>query len=246
MCHEPGGPGCPYERHDEPERGGSGQEDDRHEHSIDGEREPPGRDAGVGDRRPAARRRLWPGWSAEPAAGPALGGIVEPDRRRRTPTAASSASDIDWPLSAARSSGLDSTSLSARRNAGLLTTWSVMSTVSRLSSASARSLLQGRALQSLHDELLRSLGLAFRDRLSLEIGAFERLGHDPLDDPMLDERPRDRFRQGPARTPSTTCSASGVASTLRPPSRAAGAPRLRASAGLSETLGAASKRSGEW
>ena len=60
-------------------------------------------------------------------------------RRRRTPTAVSSASDIDWPLSAARSSGLDSTSLSARRNAGLRTTWSAMSTVSRLSSASASS-----------------------------------------------------------------------------------------------------------
>ena len=36
-----------------------------------------------------------------------------------------------------------------------------------------------------------------RDCLPLELDARERLGHGPLDDPMLDERPRDRFRHRP-------------------------------------------------
>ena len=85
--------------------------------------------------------------------------------------------------------------MSACRNAWLRTIRSVMSTRQPALQRLGQKPLQGGARQNLLDEPLRSLGFACRRCLPIEIGARERLGHDPLDDPMLDERPRDRFRQ---------------------------------------------------
>ena len=136
--------------------------------------------------------------------------------------------------------------MSARRNAGLRTI--SIGEVERQPALQriGQKPLQGGARQNLRHEPLRPLGLACRHWLPFELGARERLGHHSLDDPMLDERPRDRFRERPRRTPSTTCSASGAREHLpghglEPAARS----DLGASTGLGETLGATSKRSGE-
>jgi len=55
--------------------------------------------------------------------------------------------------------------------------------------------LERRALENLCDEPLRVVGLADGDDIRFELSPRQRLDHDPLDDPMLDERTRDGLGQ---------------------------------------------------
>ncbi len=137
--------------------------------------------------------------------------------------------------------------MSACRNASLRTIRSVRSQGQPALQRLGQKPLEGRARQNLLDKPLRSLGFACRHCLPIELDARERLGHDPLDDPMLNERPRDRFRQSAREDTVDDLLRLGgrehlPGHSLEPPARV----DLGASPGLSETLGATSKRSGEW
>ena len=150
-----------------------------------------------GDGGRLTRGDLRPRPPAEPAARPALGGVVESDRHGdgARPRSRRRATDV-CRASAARTAGLETACSSRRSNSGLRMIFSASSAVSRLSSASVSMPLERRAREHLLQRVVavRSFSSADADR-PLEVGAREHLGDDALDDLVLRQRPADGLGQ---------------------------------------------------